>query len=109
LSLQEQVLANGLNSLSLYTLKQKIVHVVDQFYNYDTHLDFKSSQKIKFDLTANKDYAGRFEMSPHELMIAAVDNLGANYKFNKIFGDHKHTLADVQQHCMTGTQMIVVY
>ena len=50
---------------------------------------------MKFELTAHRDYAGRFEMSPHELIIAAVDNLGANYMFNKIFGDKLHTLVDI--------------
>jgi len=96
LSTIEEKLPDGSSTLSLHHLKKRILSVVKQFYFKDTHFDPKSKKNVKFPLTTYLDEEGMVELTPFELIIASVNMLN-NFKFTKIFGDHKHSLLDVQQ------------
>jgi hypothetical protein len=98
LSMIEQILPSGESTLSLLHLKRRILSVIKQFYFKDTHLDPKSKQQVKYPLTTHIDEEGMVDMSPHELILASVGSINNSvFKFSKIFGDHKHSLIDIQQ------------
>lgn len=104
-------MVEGISSFSLFWLKKKICQVAKYFYTQHTHVDPKSNRLVKFGLTTHEGQMHHYsELSPHELIIAAVKKKAYNRrpKFHKIFGDHMHNLLDIQN-SISPDEMIVVY
>lgn len=103
----------GSSSLDLYWLKKKICEVVNRFYTSDTHFDPKTKQEFRLELSyTNGEPLSEYSrlLTPFDLMIASVakpTSSGGTFRFTKIFGDHTHSLLDVQGQINSGEEFCV--